>query len=409
MINPRLLALAFIAVASLSHAQWNMYTHPGYQSIFSVTTSPGAIYMVAYPNGVIKSINGGLDWNPVNNGLPAGTAVESVYYNGTYLFAGTHSGVYRSTDFGATWNLANTGLPTSSTTNFANKFYTYGTTTFAIYSGQVGPGTGGVWRTTDNGANWFSGNGGLSSNMTVYQLVDVNSRIWAATSTGLSFSENLGVGWTNDPASNFACYAVQGNASRMVVISSFGYRYRNFAGGSWGAWTTGTGAPANPTGGELILYDGKYWAITGGSPGNVLRSVDNGASWSNYNTGIMGADVITQYEFHAGGSTLYLGTLTHLYWHAGSTTGAEEQVATELSHPYPTLFTDRFSIDLSQVPPGGDLVLLDALGREVERRTNLPSALIHMERGTLPTGTYRVLLIDQSRGQRLLLGAVVAQ
>ncbi|MBK9175416.1 MAG: hypothetical protein IPM46_03585 [Flavobacteriales bacterium] len=234
MINPRTLAFAAFAFASLAQAQWNMYTHPGYQSIFSITTSPSAIYMVAYPNGVIKSTNAGLDWAPANNGLPAGTTVESVFYNGTNLFAGTHSGMYRSTDFGVSWSLANTGLPAGSPTNFANKFYSYGTTTFAIYSGQVGPGTGGVWRTTDNGASWFSGNGGLSSNMTVYQLADINSRIWAATSTGLAYSENLGVNWSNDASSNFACYAVQGNASRMVVISSFGYRYRNFTGGSWG-------------------------------------------------------------------------------------------------------------------------------------------------------------------------------
>ncbi|MBK9175415.1 MAG: hypothetical protein IPM46_03580 [Flavobacteriales bacterium] len=159
----------------------------------------------------------------------------------------------------------------------------------------------------------------------------------------------------------------------------------------------------------MIQYDGKYWAITGGSPGNVLRSTDNGATWSNYNTGIMGADVITQYDFHAGGTTLYLGTLTHLYWHAGSTTGEDEPVDFTAPLPYPTLFTDGFSVDLSQVPSGGDLVLMDALGREVERRTNLPSGLLHVDRGTLPTGTYRVMLIDQARGRRLLLGAVVAQ
>ena len=101
-------------------AQWSMYNHPGYQSIFSVTTTPGAIHMVSYGNGVITSTNGGANWNPTNSGLPTGTAVESVFYNGNVLFAGTHNGVYKSTNGGASWTLSNTGLPASSQANFVS-------------------------------------------------------------------------------------------------------------------------------------------------------------------------------------------------------------------------------------------------------------------------------------------------
>lgn len=389
-------------------AQWSMYNHPGYQSIFSVTTTPGAIHMVSYGNGVITSTNGGANWNPTNSGLPTGTAVESVFYNGNVLFAGTHNGVYKSTNGGASWTLSNTGLPASSQANFVKKFFRFGTTTFAVFKGTVGSNTGGVWRSTDDGANWFSGNGGLSANMTVYQLAYINSRVWAATSAGLTSSTDLGINWVSDMSSNFTCYAVQGDASRMVIISTFGYRYRNYTGGNWQAWQNATGAPANPTAGELIQYDGKYWACAIGTS-DVLRSTNNGQSWSSYNTNVDALDLIAQYCFHAGGTTLYMGTLTHLYSHAGTTTSVDESSATELPQPFPTLFTDHFSVDLSGSASGSAIALIDASGKQVAYQAGLSSGLVTVARGELRAGTYRVMLVDPSAGKRSLLGTVIAQ
>ncbi len=390
--------------------QWVPYNHPGYTSIFSSCTGPSAIYMVSYPNGVIKSTDGGTVWNPANTGFLAVSNVQSVFYNGTVLFAGTDNGVYRSTDAGASWTLANTNLPASSSTNYVTKFFKFGTTTFAVFSGTIGAGVGGVWRTTDDGLSWFSGNAGLSSNMTVYQMAQFGSALWVATNVGLAYSVNSGVNWTNDAVSNFSCFAIQGTATRMVVISTFGYRYRNYTGGAWGTWSTATGGPSNPTGGELILFDGKYWAITGSSPSSVLRSTDNGATYSAYNTGLVGADVIAQYKFHAGGSTLYMGTLTKLYSHTGTTLGVADDLATaELPKPYPTLFVDVFNVDLSNMKSGGSLVLIDASGREVAQRNELPAAPVQFERGTLPSGSYRVLLMDPTTGTRRMLGTVIAQ
>lgn len=386
--------------------QWVPYNHPGYNSIFSACTGPGAIYMVSYPNGVIKSTDGGAIWNPANTGFAAAGNVESVFYNGTMLFSGTDNGVYRSTDAGASWTLANTGLPTSSATNYAKKFFRFGTTTLAVYSATIGTG-GGVWRTTDDGLNWYSGNGGLSTNMTVYQIAQIGSILYVATNVGLYYSTDLAITWVSIPTTNFGVYAVQGTPGRIVIISVFGYRYSTNGGSSW---TDATGDPSNPTSGELILFDGKYWAITGNSPSQVLRSMDNGATYSAYNTGLVGADAIAQYQFHAGGSTLYLGTLTKLYSHTGTTLGVEDEMANvELPKPYPTLFVDGFTVDLSSLRSGNSLVLIDATGREAARRSELPSGPVRFERGNMPTGSYRVLLVDPANGSRRVLGTVIAQ
>ena len=408
MQHLRTFAASAFLFATLANAQWTQYNHPGYQSIFSVTTSPGAIHMVAYANGVITSTNGGTVWNPTNTGLPAGTAIESVGYNGTALFCGTHSGVYKSTNQGGSWALSNTGMPVTSATNFVNKFFRYSTTTFGIFSAPISGG-GGIYRSTDNGVSWFSGNGGLSSNMTVYQIAEIGGVLWAATNTGLAYSTNLGVSWTPDTNSNFACYGVQGTSTRMVIISSFGYRYRNLVSGNWQAtWTNGTGAPANPSGGELILYDGMYWTITS-SPITIYRSTNNGQTWTAYATGLVVPDTFNQYEFHAAGNTLYLGTLTHLYSHTGTTLGEPAIDASELPLPFPTLFTDGFNVDMTNLPTGQQLLLVDALGRETRRTGIMPNTLVRVERDALPCGTYRVIALDPALGTRYVLGTVVAQ
>lgn len=393
-----------------SPAQWEPFAS-GYTSIRSITTSPGAIYMVSFPFGVLKSINAGASWNPSNNGLPlSGSNIfaQSIGYDGTWLYCGTESGIYRSSDGGTNWTIANTGAPAATSSNYPNKIYHVpgSNTVLALYSAVISSG-GGVYRTTDGGANWFSGNGGLSTNMIVYQVAMINGVLYAATSTGIMVSTNLAVSWSPlHPNSNFQTFGIQGNGNRLVVVSTFGFRYSDNGGSSW---TNAPGVTA-PTKGELIRYDGKFWSIAGSTTTSVYRSSDNGATWAAYTTGLGVVDAIAQEEFHASGTTLYLGCLQDIYGHPGTTVDVEEETATgDLPEPYPTLFTDGFTIDLSSQPSGSTVVLFDAMGREVQRRTDLPAAPVRIAREGMLTGTYRVMLLDPAKRMMTPLGAVVAE
>ncbi|MFZ1694415.1 MAG: hypothetical protein WAT74_14560 [Flavobacteriales bacterium] len=410
----RLFALLLLAAPFAmpkATGQWNVLTNSGYQAVKSITSGGGAVYMVAtststFSATVYKSIDGGSSWNPSGTGLPGGQAVQSVHFASGVLLCGTESGIYRSTNAGASWVLANPSpLPTASASNYVKKFFQFGSTTLAVFSATIGGG-GGIYRSTDGGVQWFNGNNGLATNMIVNQVCEAGGLLYTATSTGLANSNNLSVSWNQIPTANFACYGVQGTASRLVIISSLGYRYSTNGGSTW---NNATGTPNSPTGGELILYDGAYWAINTASPMDVLRSTNNAQSFSVYEGGLQGADVISQNAFHASGNTLYLGCFTNIYGHPGTTLGVTDAQPEELSIPYPTVFTDGFFLNADADQIGNAVVLFDGSGREVLRQVLSSQGINWIQRAGLSAGTYHAALAERSSGLLHPLGKLVAQ
>jgi len=62
-------------------------------------------------NGLFKSINQGVNWQQVSNGLPSEANIRCIYNYDSILFVGTGVGeVFASNDYGNTWHLIETGL-----------------------------------------------------------------------------------------------------------------------------------------------------------------------------------------------------------------------------------------------------------------------------------------------------------
>jgi photosystem II stability/assembly factor-like uncharacterized protein len=386
--------------------QWTPL-NTGLQTHRSMTFFGSDLYVAAFPSGVHKSVNDGLTWTPVNTGFPVDGSgnifVRSVGRSATFLFAGTHSGIYRSNNDGASWTLANGSLPASSTI-YANKFFTFGNITFAVFTGLISQG-GGIYRTTNNGTSWEVGHSGLSTNMRVYHLTYDNNFMYAGTNIGIYRSGDLGLSW--QPWSDqvqFDIYGIQRVGNRTHVISAGGYRFRDD--GAPG-WTTATGAPTNPTRGELISYNGNLYAITGSNSGCII-STNNGVSYTAFNTGISPVDQLGGEQFLATPTRLYLGALLDMYYIAGSTVDVDEEPADALPRPYPTAFMDGFNLVLPEGAAQRSVVLIDALGREAARHGGLPSGAVFVPRGALNAGRYLVVLEDAS-GTRRRLGQVIAQ
>ncbi|MCU0320346.1 MAG: hypothetical protein MUE88_09765 [Flavobacteriales bacterium] len=407
----RTLAVLFVSAFTLtaSAQAWDPY-NCGFGNIKSITVHNNAIYVASYPNGIYKSTNDGVTWEAVNTGLPVEVVdgiefiyAESVGSNGTFLFAGTSSGIYRSNNNGASWQLAN-GPLTANFTVYANKWLKSGSKTLAIFAGTIANG-GGIYATGNNGNTWIQGANNLSTNMRVYQVAVVGNLLYAATSAGLFVSDNNADDWDPMPNAQVATYAIQGTPERLVTISDFGYRYSTNEGQDWSNPTSQPAAPnANA---QLILYDGKYFAITGTGAG-VVRSINNGQSWQPFNTGLVDFDATLQEEFHASGTKLYLGALFDLYSIDGTTLGVDGAGAAMSGRAFPTAFQTGFTVELPSELTEARLVLMDVSGRIVrEQRVSPGSQWVSREQ--LASGAYRASVRDAQGTPLIDLGTLIAE
>ena len=222
-----------------------------------VTTPLNAVYVSPYnfnsawicgDNGVVlKTTNSGTNWSNVSANLP-------VIYNFTsiievssqnVLIAGKNSGgtslIYRSTNSGLNWNLV-------LSQDFV-QFYGFVNPGFLILIGSPLNGRWQLWRSTNLGSNWDSTGLRLfqagSETGFINSVWSVDNIIWVGTNNSKIYSSPTGgVTWN--------VQSISPETEARTVVFSF------------------------------ILTDAIGYGITGGT--NVLKSSNNGSTWSQVNT-----------------------------------------------------------------------------------------------------------------------------
>jgi photosystem II stability/assembly factor-like uncharacterized protein len=144
--------------------------------------------------------------------------------------------------------------------------------------------TGGVFRSTDGGENWFA----TSLSIDVFSLaLNSNGTIFAGTENGIYFSIDQGENWTSgsigltDP--NIYSLAINSNDFIFAGTRDSGMFRSTNDGASWikinNGFTTSTNVLA-----LAISLSNALLAGTGG--GGVFRSTNDGESWTTVNTGL---------------------------------------------------------------------------------------------------------------------------
>ena len=160
------------------------------QSLAIDGTNPAVIYL-GVPNGVEKSLDGGITWNSAGAGLPS-TSVYSLAIdagNSAIIYAATSSGLFKSVNGGGNWSQL-AGLPTDNIISVA-AHPTLANVVFAAPNNYCS-----IYRSADAGATWTSQNlNGCSISTISFSAANPNVG-YLASGTYVGKTADAGVTWT---------------------------------------------------------------------------------------------------------------------------------------------------------------------------------------------------------------------
>ena len=166
-------------------------------------------------SGIYKTMDAGVTWVAVNNGLNS-TNFRAIEAKGNTVFAGGQigTGVFRSLNGGVSWTLLSGGLPAGSYRGFAHNNQ-------LIVAGSFGAG---VFYSLDNGDTWTAINNGLAD-LTIFDLELNSNYILAATNTKGVFRfalSNLNISTNVDPTFSQVSPICKGGSFILPTTSNNG-------------------------------------------------------------------------------------------------------------------------------------------------------------------------------------------
>lgn len=301
-----LVALLLLLGVGASQAQWLNTNLPGSPNVQTVAVNGSTLLAGTDGSGIFRSVDSGASWihDTTLNKFSAGgaTRVSALAVSGTNIFAGTVGGVYRSINNGVTWTAVNNGLTSKQISNsgsFAfigkNIFvatYTYiyrtpdsGNTWTAVTSfssgGAVnclfafgnslfagGDANEGIHRSSDDGDTWIKVNKGIPAQAYVRRLAAIDTNLFASTDKGVFRSSNNGTSWSG---------INKGFADSTVILP--------------------------------LISNGKN-LFAGTQKGDLYLSSNNGDSWSLVNkAGLTVSSIKLVSSIEVVGSNLFIGTI----------------------------------------------------------------------------------------------------
>jgi len=213
--------------------------------------------------------------------LASGAAVSQLAATGAVVFAAVMGGqvgssgpgVFRSIDGGVTWTRHDLGLTNTNTKGVAVGANGY------VYAGTHG---GGVFVSADSGITWtFSGLNGVypqrmfASGNSIYAI----DGFWC---NGVYRTRDNGATWTHLLAGCTNSVAVDASGTIFVATGTGGLLRSTDDGSSW----SGLGGTPTSLGNVVVVPSGAIYVGT--SAAGVYESSDGGATWAPANTGLPG-------------------------------------------------------------------------------------------------------------------------
>lgn len=220
------------------------------------------IFAGTYGAGVFRSSDQGSTWQAVNTGI-TNDNVSSLTTNGSYVYAGTDDGLFRSDNNGSSW--------IELTSPLSGRIYA-----LHIANGYLFASASGTYRSSDNGTTWESASTGLPGGGVVRSFAAKGSVLYAAlVNSGVYKSLDNGETWENSGLGGASITQVIVKGTDLFASGLLGIYRSADDGANWVNIRSG-GYPS------LIATSAYLYAC---GP-EVVRSADNGNTWTTITTGI---------------------------------------------------------------------------------------------------------------------------
>jgi photosystem II stability/assembly factor-like uncharacterized protein len=232
----------------------------------------GTNILAGTSEGIYLTSDNGISWTQENNGL-TNTDVRCLAVFETHIFAGTYGGgVFISNNSGANWVPVNNGLMRTNVFSFALR-------DSSLFAGTD---SGGVFLTTSNGNNWVQVNNGLPNKYNVTALAASDSSIFAISS-GVYKSTDNGANWSITTLSSSAFTSLVVIGTKIYVGRDQHYLgdvYRSTNNGANWQRIMGQGSVLTLATNGDILYASVYDIPDFMFGRGVFMSTDFGTSWT---------------------------------------------------------------------------------------------------------------------------------
>jgi photosystem II stability/assembly factor-like uncharacterized protein len=329
-------------------------------TISAIAIDPGdaqVIYIGTVNAGIYKSIDGGISWQPVHNGLESASVSRLVFdpQNSRTLYASTIGRLYRTTDGGTSWQElevddyfidGNTLIAVdphdSQTLYYANQSYVYQSTdggakwqtvksveecpaqiyttgSFVGHPSKSGvlyasewdtPSCQkGIYRSSDGGRTWiFIGpEGKRISQIAVGVDPKGNDVIYASDNTALYISQDGGATWATILYQVTACHnSLLVDPDQPATVYCGVSKSENY-GVSWNELST---SPPHELTAMAILNEGS--TIIAGTRSGLFVSVDSATSWTERSNGLANAPIELDFD-PSDGSIFYANLVDSMF------------------------------------------------------------------------------------------------
>ncbi len=378
--------ILFVSLNANSYSQWVKTNWPASaDTTFTVHLAlDGSALYAGTTAGAFRTMNDGLSWTDINNGLPREYVNAMVIFMGG-LYVGTDGagGLFRTSDDGGSWtnlNVTNTGV---------NAVFVSNSTILA------GTGLNGLKVSTDNGSTWstVAGHGSTS----VWAFANIGTNWFAGTDgEGVLLSKDNGATWSavNSGLGNLHIQSFLVQGTTLYVTTAGGSGAGVYVSKSYGSnWTkVSNGLPADYVFGLAASGSNLFAAVGAASTtkGGIYCSTNNGSNWTAVNTGMTGIEsagapcvAASSANLFTGGAGVWKRPLSDF-----STAGvSHNSLGSGSVEVYPNPTTG--AVTLRGAGAGQqDIRISNMLGETIMRNTEQATGDLRLDLSSLPTGTY---------------------